>query len=185
MTKTKLAETGIIVIILVLIYQLVISSIGAITGFYFFTTSTLPSGSFPFIMNLVIPVVLYISAIYLLSVYKTNLASWLGGSDEQDIVIDISPVSVVYIAIFIISLGILLTDLPALISQSVFSNNSHEVPPGLGMSESFTTGSDRILQMARIELFIRLFLAVVFLAISSVKLFSGSRKKQEAGLNEK
>lgn len=181
MNKAKLAETGIIIIILVLIYQLAIALINAITGVYFLATSPFPRMGNSVMLNFLIPVVLYLSAIYLFVVYKKNLGEWLGGSDEQEVIVNISPVFAVYIAIFIICFIMLLNDLPDLISQSLFSNDTAENPRALGMSERYSEGFGRLMNISKMGLFIRLFLAVVFLAFSAAKLFSATRNRQVSG----
>lgn len=182
MNKGKLAETGILVIIIVLIYQLVNAIIQAISGIYFMTSNRFPASFRSFIIDLVLPVILYLCAIYLLHMYKRNLAKWLSGESEEDdtkpVLFPFTPAMIIHCAIFIICFNVLLTELPALLTQA-FDTKSETGNETLGgfPGNGFPDPAEKIMTTTRIAGFIRLFLAVVFLAFSAARIFSSKPAK--------
>ncbi|MCX6316820.1 MAG: hypothetical protein NTW29_05995 [Bacteroidetes bacterium] len=181
MNKAKLAETGIIVIIIVLFYQLVTSLITAISGIYLLVASPFPriGGSLFLYLYIFFPVILYLIAIYLLNFYKKNLAEWLAGNEDEAVALNVSPLSILYVALFCICIVSLFNDLPVLLS-SVFDFSAPESSErGLGMPDMNLSGFAKMQRMAGTALFIRLLLTVICLAIASAKLFSSTRTKNE------
>lgn len=179
MNKAKLAETGIIVIIVVLISQLVNTIIGAVYGIYILvSTPVFPMGS-GFVFPLLLPVVLYLSAIYILYSFRKRIAYWLAGEDDDSIVIRITPVYVVYLSIFIICFITLLDMLPGLLTQSAALDTLDTEQRILRGVQNPTGGMGGFFGMATSAIYIRLFLAVLLLAISGAKLFTGLRNEKE------
>jgi hypothetical protein len=121
MKRAQLIETGIVVIILVLLYEFIHSLMDLITGLFFLTSNQMPVPMNNIILNLVFPVVLYLFSVYLLAKYKKPLAQFINGkeNDETSLVINFSGQQLLHIAIVIITLLVLFNEIPAVISSFI------------------------------------------------------------------
>jgi hypothetical protein len=128
MKRVQLIETGIVVIILVFFYQFIHSLMELISGLFFMTSEKMPVPMNNFIFNIVFPVVLYLFAVYLLTMYKKPLARLINGkeNDETSLIINFSGQQLLHIAIVIIALLVLLNEIPTVIAFFIerFRNKS-------------------------------------------------------------
>jgi hypothetical protein len=118
MKRTQLAETGIVIIILVLLYQFLISLMQLITSLLLYTASDIPGDKDFLLFGFVFPLVMYLLVVYLLIMYKKPLARLIAGKDNTDasVGINISGNWLLQITLIIICIIVLISELPGIIS---------------------------------------------------------------------
>jgi hypothetical protein len=117
MKRVQLIETGIIAVVLVLLYQFTISFIALIAGIFFLVYNHMPGTGSSITFDLIFPIVLYLCSIYLLIMYKKPLARLLNGkeADETHLPINFSSRQLLHTAIIIICLITFITEISVII----------------------------------------------------------------------
>lgn len=122
MKRLQLIETGIIAIVLILLYQLVVSLFNIVSSLII--SASFPGGGLPvtsFLIGSVFPVVLYLSSIYLLSVYRKPLARKLNGKEPEEAAgkLVVASAHLFHAVLFILCFITLINELPVILELVV------------------------------------------------------------------
>ena len=120
MNRTQLTETGITVVILVLIYQFIVSLIQLVYNLFLRSLVNVPDAS-SIILGMIFPVAMYLAMIYLLAMCKKPIARWINRKDtaEQTEIITISVALVIHISLIILCFITLINELPTVIYWTI------------------------------------------------------------------
>jgi hypothetical protein len=159
MKRVQLIEMGILVLALVLLYQFIIAFIAFIVGFFFMMSTNIGREVFTF--ELIIPLLLYFCAIYLLVATRKSLARVLNGRKDEDtfVAISLSGRQLLHTAIIVICVIVLLNELPPIISEYIGNKGSHYYRDG---SENGLEIEQRMTDSYHISSIIRVVLTIVF-----------------------
>lgn len=133
MKRSQLTETGIIAIVLVLLYHFVGAIFTLLTSFLFFSSNNFSGAGRFSILGMIFPVVLYLSAIYLLVRYKKSLARWINRNEPEETggTLFISPNHLLHIVLIVICFITLVNELPDIIYlliEAFTIKESYDVP---------------------------------------------------------
>ena len=130
MNRNQLTQTGITVVIVVLFYQFILSIIRLV---YTLLLSSLNQTTGSIIIGMLLPVILYLAAIYLLAMYRKPIARWINRKEvvEQTQIITISSTSVLHISLIILCFITIINEVPAVIYWTVEILRHQEAYTGL------------------------------------------------------
>ena len=142
MKRTQYAEAGIVAIILVLFYQLIISLMGLLTGLLVYMSAQVPVDGGFITFSIIFPFVLCLSVIYLLIIYRKQLARLIAGKDAEgeSFSLNLSGNWLLHIAIITVCLITLLSEIPDIISYLI-NSTSNKADSENGMIIQQTMGS--------------------------------------------